>query len=97
MDKINNNVMAAFWSWLGNEQNRKILAWIGSGVVVVISGLWVAFQSPGGKSSTSTAKSSPAASSVIASEGSVAAGGNITIGGNVTTIAPPAATDPTPQ
>ena len=97
MVKINNNALAAFWSWLSNEQNRKILAWIGSGVVVVISGLWVAFQSPGDKPSTSTAKSSPATPSVIASEGGVAAGGNITIGGDVTTIAPPAATDPAPQ
>lgn len=32
------------WAWLRDETNRTIIAWIGSGLVVVASGSWVLYQ-----------------------------------------------------
>lgn len=38
------NEISGAWHWLRDESNRKVLAFIGSGLVAVISGLWVAYQ-----------------------------------------------------
>lgn len=32
------------WGWLRDETNRKVIAWFGSGLVIVTSGLWVVYQ-----------------------------------------------------
>ena len=34
--------MRAIWSFLAKKRNRDILAWVGSGIVVVVVGLWTA-------------------------------------------------------
>lgn len=31
------------WEFLGDENNRSLIAWIGGGVVVVIGGVWAVF------------------------------------------------------
>ncbi len=36
-------MLGKVWSFLSKDRNRKILSWIGGGIVVVISALWVAF------------------------------------------------------
>ncbi len=89
----------AIWAWLCNEQNRKILTWIGSGAVALISGLWIAYHSldtgsdAGG--ATTTAENNPPARkgnvTVISNQG-VASAGAITIQGDVNNAAPPPST-----
>jgi hypothetical protein len=32
------------WSWMRDETNRKVLAWIGSGLVAVATGAWVLYE-----------------------------------------------------
>jgi hypothetical protein len=64
--------MRQFWSFLGLKKNREILAWIGGGLVVVITGLWAAFIYFSDKPKTTA--STP---SVQASCGSVGVGGNV--------------------
>lgn len=34
----------SLWTWLRDETNRKVIAWFGSGLVVVVSALWVAYE-----------------------------------------------------
>ena len=63
-------------AFLARKGNREILAWLGSGLVVLATGLWAVFTYvfPPQKSA-----STPAASpSVNANCGSVAVGGNVT-------------------
>jgi hypothetical protein len=61
------------WSFLLDENNRAVLAWIGGGVVVVAGGVWAVVKFILAKR---TQKSRPAPS-VTATHGGVAAGGNI--------------------
>ena len=67
----------SIWSWLSDEKNRKILAFIGGAIVVVVGAGWQAYlhfsKSPSSKSGPAT---------VTAETGGVAAGGNITVGGD---------------
>lgn len=41
----------SLWAWFRDETNRKVVAWFGSGLVVVASGLWVVHEKygPGAK------------------------------------------------
>jgi hypothetical protein len=32
------------WTWLRDETNRNIIAWVGSGLVVAASGLWIGYE-----------------------------------------------------
>jgi hypothetical protein len=64
--------MRQLWSFIGQEENRKILGWIGGGLVVVITGLWAAFVY-----FSDTPKATASTPSVQASCGSVGVGGNV--------------------
>jgi hypothetical protein len=35
--------MEVIWHFFGKKQNRVVLSWLGSGVVIIIGGLWAAF------------------------------------------------------
>jgi hypothetical protein len=64
--------MSALWAFLLKEKNRLVLAWIGSGTIVVVAGLWTAFtylypvQRP-----------DPPARDVTATTGGIAIGGSV--------------------
>lgn len=45
------------WSWLRDETNRKIIGWIGSGLVVAASGLWISYEKRDEKSGPPVATS----------------------------------------
>jgi hypothetical protein len=64
--------MRQLWSFLGLKKNREILAWVGGGLAVIITGLWTAFVyfADAPKTTVSTP-------SVEASCGSVGIGGNV--------------------
>jgi len=71
------------WGFLRDKSNQQVLGWLGGGLVVAATGLWVAFvyffppgKSPGAKS--------PEPVSVQADHGGVAIGGNVT-GATITT------------
>ncbi len=64
--------MRQLWSFIGQKKNREILAWIGGGVAVFVTGLWTAFIYFSAPDKTKT--SSP---NVEASCGSVGVGGNV--------------------
>ena len=81
--------MTSFWRFLRDKHNQQVLGWLGSGLVVVATGLWVAFvyflpppKSPEAKSPQS---SSPA---VQADRGGIAIGGDVSgttiTGGTIT-------------
>jgi TIR domain len=72
-----------FWGFLRDKRNQQVLSWLGGGLVVVATGLWVAFVYffPPGKSPE--AKSLEPVS-VQADHGGVAIGGNVT-GATITT------------
>jgi len=81
-------MLGKVWSFISKDANRKILGWIGGGIVVVISALWAAFVyfAPPSKPTAPPA-------SVEASRGGVAIGGSvsgstITTGGAANTAAP---------
>jgi hypothetical protein len=38
--------VSPFWTWLRDDTNRNILAWLGSGLVALASGFWVLYQYP---------------------------------------------------
>ena len=44
--------MNAFWRFLRDKHNQQVLGWLGGGLVVALTGLWVAFVYffPSGKS-----------------------------------------------
>jgi hypothetical protein len=71
--------VADVWSFLLDENNRTLLAWIGSGVVVIAGGVWAIVKFVLSKKSGDSA-SSP---TVSASHGGVAAGRDIR--GNIDT------------
>lgn len=66
-------MLTDFWSFLQDENNRAMLGWIGSGVVVVGGALWAIFKFLFSK----TSRSHPAAPAVSATEGGIAAGRDI--------------------
>jgi hypothetical protein len=71
------------WGFLRDKSNQQVLSWLGGGLVVVATGLWVAFVYffPPGKSPEAK---SPEPVSVQADHGGVAIGGNVT-GATITT------------
>ncbi len=71
--------MRQLWSFLGLEKNRKILAWIGGGLVVAIGGLWTALVH-----FSDTPKTPASTPSVQASCGNVVSGGGM-FGNTITT------------
>jgi hypothetical protein len=65
--------MDRLWSFVKDEENRKVLAWAGGGLAVVVGGLWAAyvhFSTPN--------NSDPPQPSVTASGCSVAMGRDVT-------------------
>ncbi len=66
-------MLADIWSFLQDETNRAVLAWIGGGLVVLIGGVWAVLKFILSKR---TGKSAPAPT-VTASHGSIAAGRDI--------------------
>jgi hypothetical protein len=72
--------MQRFWRFLRDKRNRKVLGWLGGGLVVVAMGLWTAFVY------FSPPRSTPPGAQ--ADCGGVAIGGNVTgatiTGGTVT-------------
>jgi hypothetical protein len=64
------------WHWLKDPDNRSILAWLGSGLVVVAGGLWAVllylYPAESGSSSPS-----------VQVEQGVGAGGDISVGGDL--------------
>ncbi len=72
-------VMNAFWRFLRDKHNQQVLGWLGGGLVVALTGLWVAFVYffPPGKSPEAKSPE-PMPPSVQADCGGVAIGGNVT-------------------
>ncbi len=67
--------IAAIWQWLRDAENRKVIAWIGSGLIVLLGA--VLYQNTG-------APPDPAEPSKNATTGKgIAATGDVTIGGDV--------------
>jgi hypothetical protein len=66
---------SGLWSWLRDETNRKVIAWLGSGIVVVSSGLWVAYEkfNPVAKKASAPAPTS----SVVVYGGAIMAGRDV--------------------
>lgn len=83
-------MLGKIWRFLSKEANRKILSWIGGGVVVVISALWAAFVyfAPPSKPASQP--------SVTASGGGVAIGGDVT-GSNISVNGATSASMPKPK
>jgi hypothetical protein len=69
------------WNWLKDPENRKVLAWLGSGLVVVAGGAWAVFtyfhppDTGGGKPSVQV-------------EHGVGAGGDVSVGGDLNVSGP---------
>jgi hypothetical protein len=81
--------MNAFWRFLRDKHNQQVLGWLGGGLVVLATGLWVVvvYFFPPLKSSEPRS-SEPMPPSVQADCGGVAIGGNVsgsTIAGGATT------------
>jgi hypothetical protein len=65
-------MLADIWHFLQDETNRAVLAWIGGGVAVLVSGLWAGFTFLFNKG-----KKGAPAQIIKATHGSVAAGRDI--------------------
>jgi hypothetical protein len=72
------------WDWLKDPENRNVLAWLGSGLVVLAGGLWAVFTYlyPPGPGSTPPN---------VQVEHGVGAGGSISVGGDLNVSGPDAA------
>jgi len=78
--------MNALWRFLRDKRNQQVLGWLGGGLVVAATGLWVAFvyffppvKSPEAKSPSLEVKSSePMPPSVQANCGGIAIGHDVT-------------------
>jgi hypothetical protein len=70
--------MNSFWQFLRDKRNQQVLGWLGGGLVVVVTGLWVVivhlFPPP---KSSETKVSGPVPVSVQADRGGIAVGGNV--------------------
>jgi hypothetical protein len=71
------------WDWLKDPENRKVLAWLGSGLVEVAGGIWavVTYLYP---------PDSGSASPSVQVEQGVGAGGDISVGGGINVSGPDA-------
>jgi hypothetical protein len=72
------------WDWLKDPENRNVLAWLGSGLVVLAGGLWAVLVH------LHPAESGGSAPSVQVEQG-VGAGGDISVGGDLNVSGPDAA------
>lgn len=72
------------WDWLKDPENRNVLAWLGSGLVVLAGGLWAVF------TYLHPAESGSSSPSVQVEQG-VGAGGDIEVGGDLNVSGPDAA------
>jgi hypothetical protein len=70
--------MNSFWRFLRDKDNQQVLGWLGGGLVVAVTGLWVAFVyfSPPPKSPEAKSPE-PTPPTVQANCGGVAVGGNV--------------------
>ena len=70
--------MTSFWRFLRDKHNQQVLGWLGGGLVVAATGLWVAvvYFFPPGKSQEAKTHE-PVAPTVQADCGGVAIGGNV--------------------
>jgi hypothetical protein len=77
--------MNSFWRFLRDKRNQQVLGWLGGGLVVAATGLWVviAYFFP---SAHETKASHPSPANVQADCGGVAVGGNVS-GTTITTSA----------
>ena len=71
-------MFSRLWKFLSEDNNRKVLGFLGAGIVALIGGVWTAY--------VYFADSAPSPKpQVVAQDSGVAAGGNITVGGNLVT------------
>jgi hypothetical protein len=66
-------MLSYIWSFLRDEGNRAVLAWVGGGIVALAGGIWAVF-----KFYLSERKKSEPSPTVKATRGGVAAGRDIT-------------------
>jgi hypothetical protein len=71
--------MSSFWRFLRDKHNQQVLGWLGGGLVVLATGLWVAIVHFFPPLKPSEAKSpEPIPFNIRADCGGVAIGGNVT-------------------
>lgn len=66
--------METIWAFLSDANHQRTLAWLGSGLVVVVVGLWVVIKHFFHRSSGNSTQS------ISADRGSIAAGRDVKIG-----------------
>ena len=71
--------ISAVWQWLRDAENRKVIAWIGSGLIVLLGA--VLYQNAGPAPRPAEPSQSATTNEGIASTGDVNIGGDVTIGG----------------
>ena len=77
--------MNSFWRFLRDKRNQQVLGWLGGGLVVAATGLWVAFVYFFPSVETPETKASELAPAKVQADCSgVAVGGNVT-GTTITT------------
>jgi hypothetical protein len=89
--------MNSFWRFLRDKRNQQVLGWLGGGLVVAATGLWVAFVYffPHPKAPETTKASEPTPPSVQANCGGVAIGRDVT--GSTITAGTPTNSDCAPK
>lgn len=71
--------IAAIWQWLRDAENRKVIAWIGSGLIVLLGA--VLYQNGGAPDDPAAPSSAATAGKGIAATGDVTINGDVSIGG----------------
>lgn len=71
--------IAAIWQWLRDVENRKVIAWIGSGVIVLLGA--VLYQNVGPASRATAPSETATTGTGISSTDDVNIDGNVTING----------------
>jgi hypothetical protein len=72
--------MAGLWDFLASAENRAILAWIGGGLAVTASGLWVVVKHVTARPAAPKPAPPTGGSQVTATDGGIAAGRDVRIG-----------------
>jgi hypothetical protein len=80
--------MTSFWRFLRDKHNQQVLGWLGGGLVVAATGLWVAFVYFFPPAKSPEAKSPQSSPAVKADRGGIAIGGDVSgttiTGGTIT-------------
>ena len=80
--------MTSFWRFLRDKHNQQVLGWLGGGLVVAVTGLWVAVVYFFPPAKPPEGKLEPTPPAVQADRGGVAIGGDVSgariTGGTVT-------------